>query len=73
MQSYQKCLLNSIEVAPKNDINAVFIDDGSVVVKLIYDKLLHEYKFIYIIGALNKDKLINSLPKEDKELITNVS
>lgn len=39
MQSYQKCLVSSIEVAPKNDINTIFVDEGSVSVKSIYDRV----------------------------------
>ncbi|CAD8200548.1 unnamed protein product [Paramecium pentaurelia] len=67
MQSYQKCLITSLEVAPKNDVNAVFIDEGIIVTKLLYNPVAHEFKVLYVLGGLNKDKIITSLSKEEKD------
>jgi hypothetical protein len=50
-------MLNSIDIAPKADINAVFVDEGVFVFRSINIKLTHENKFIYLLGPLNKDKI----------------
>lgn len=56
-------------MAPKADVNAVFIDEGAIVVKSVHDRVKHEYKFIYILGSLNKDKLNVNKDERDKILI----
>lgn len=62
-------MINQIELAPKNDVNAVFIDEGVVIAKLVYNSLTHEYKLIYILGGLNKDKIATTLSKEERDRI----
>lgn len=56
-----------MEVAPKNDVNAVFIDEGTIATKLMYNPVSHEFKVIYVLGGLNKDKIVTNLTKEEKE------
>ncbi|CAD8195886.1 unnamed protein product [Paramecium pentaurelia] len=67
MQQYQKCLITLLEVAPKNHVNSVFIDEGTIVTKLLYNPVAHEFKVLYILGGINKEKIITSLSKEEKD------
>lgn len=65
-------MLNSIEVAPKADINAVFVDEGQIVARSTPIRINSEHKFIYILGPLNKDKLIiphSKVTKEERDKI----
>lgn len=55
LTSYQKCVINTFEVAPKNDMNKVFVDEGSIVARCSYDRLRHEFKLVYVLGALNPE------------------
>jgi hypothetical protein len=45
------------------------VEDGSLVIRNLYDRLKHEFKLIYVLGGLNKDKILTSITKEEKEKI----
>ena len=65
-------MLNSFDVSFKGDIKTVFINEGTVIFKSIYNPLKKEHKFIYILAGLAKEKIISALSTEDlNKLIVN--
>jgi hypothetical protein len=50
-----KCVLNSVEIAPKKDINSVFIDPSIVTFKSIKTPK-GDYVYLYILGPVQPNK-----------------
>ena len=68
----QKCMLSQLEITPKSDLNVVFIEDGVMKIKSIYNEVTKEHKFVYILSRYNKAKITSNLSKDelDKLLVT---
>ena len=61
----QKCMLSSLDITSKADVNVVFIEDGLLKFKSIFCQVSKEHKFVYILSRYNRAKITCSLQKEE--------
>ena len=50
-------------------MNKVFVDEGSIVARCGYDRLRHEFKLVYVLGALNPESIKTTLSNQERDKI----